>query len=74
MLAPARPSARRSESRARVSSGAETARGGQKTAACQADMWLMRVADFLTLETLEPHQEMRAQNKLVRWHPACRRL
>ena len=51
----------------RSSKDLATARGGETAVECQAEMWLMRVADFLALETLESHQDMLAQNKLWRW-------
>lgn len=36
----------------------------------QFDMWLISASDFVQLDRLLPHQELLAQNKLVRWHPA----
>ena len=40
----------------------------------QAEMWLMSASDFVELSSLERHQTMREQHKLVRWDPSRRHI
>jgi len=38
----------------------------------QYPMWVMRISDFVRLTKLEPHQKLRAENKIVQWDPSMK--
>jgi len=38
----------------------------------QYPMWVMRISDFVRLTKLEPHQKLRAENKIVEWDPSMK--
>ena len=65
----AEPSTRRRSSAYRT-----LARSGATAVDMQSEMWLMPVADFVALSTLEPHQKMLEQKKLVRWDSSMRHV
>ena len=49
-----------------------SARGGQTVIKMQAEMWVMPVNVFVSLKEVRPHQELRRQEKLVRWNSSMR--
>ena len=67
--APSLASASAARLRARRSSAdLHRARSGRTAVEIHADMWLMRVSDFLDLRALEPHEKMRAEGKILKWN------
>ena len=57
----------RSRKAAKVSQ-LQAARSGETAIRMQYSMWLMPIAEFITLSELKPHQELRAAGKLVKWN------
>ena len=49
-----------------------SARDGQTVIKMQAEMWVMPVNVFVSLKEVRPHQELRRQEKLVRWNSSMR--
>ena len=61
-----------SATRQRRPSIERVARSGATAIEMQFEMWLLPVAEMLKLSELRPHQELRAEGKLVRWNASMR--
>jgi hypothetical protein len=46
------------------------ARGAGTAIEMQYPMWVMHMSEFIKLTKLEPHQQLREENRIVQWDPS----